>query len=116
MLRFDEVFGKKKNNKYKAVKVREDGHTFDSRAEYRRYLYLKGRQEKGEIKDLSIHTRYPLYVGNVLIGKLEDDFSYYDSISDSLVVEDVKGLDTQLSAWKRKHFKAQYGKEVVVVK
>jgi hypothetical protein len=32
------------------------------------------------------------------------------------VVEDVKGLDLPLGRWKRKHFEAQYGQPVRVIR
>ena len=43
-----------KRNKYNAIKVKDDGMTFDSKREHARYLYNKQRLKDGEISDLEI--------------------------------------------------------------
>ena len=46
------------NSKYGAAKAKVDGHTFDSRYEAERYLYLKDRQKRGEISGLRTQVKF----------------------------------------------------------
>jgi hypothetical protein len=96
----------KKKNKFHNKIVKEDGKTFDSKAEYKRYKELQVKEKTGEISDLKCHTRWPLEVNGIIIGKYESDFDYMEN--GFRVVEDVKGKQTPLSALKFKHAKAQY--------
>lgn len=112
-----------KPRKYRNVPTKLDGVRFDSKAEARRYAWLamSTRGVTPTIIKLKVHPRFPLFVGTRLIGSYEADFSYtyidHDG-KDELVIEDVKGgdRDTALSAWKRRHFEAQYGIAVTVVR
>jgi hypothetical protein len=112
----------KKKNKYGAVKVKQDGITFDSKAENGRYNTLLGRQSCGVISGLKTHVRYPLVAPAMgfgeekLVGYYEVDFEYVLVSKRKLISEDYKGHDTAISKWKRKHFAAQYGREVRIVK
>jgi len=83
------------------------------------------------IDDLQVHPRYPLLAelttGTVagewkalegerpLVGYYEADFSYRNKFG-ARVVEDVKGVVTPLAHWKLRHFKAQYGFDVQIVR
>lgn len=84
---------RKKKNKFNAVKVKDDGITFDSKKEHARYLTLKQQLNSGYITDLQVH---PKYVFKEVIndkGKpytYKPDFSYFNRITNKLVVEDVK--------------------------
>lgn len=49
------------------------------------------------------------------MGLYRADFTYYDLTANEWLVEDVKGYDTRMSRWKRKHVAAQYGIEVRIV-
>ncbi len=76
-------------NKYHARKASEDGYTFDSQAEWRRYRELKLMQAAGAIRDLDVHPSWPLVVNGWRIGRYTADFSYLIGTR-GLVVEDVK--------------------------
>lgn len=93
-------------------------HSFDSRAEARRYDALRLKQNARLISDLRVHPRYELFVKGDLIGRYVADFSYLTP-GEGVVIEDVKGAratDTALSRWKRKHLEAQAGIPVTVVR
>lgn len=113
----------------KAKKVQADGITFDSGAEYNRYLELKWLEKAGEIRDLEVHTRTPLMCGDTPIkirskgvpnGRqcfYTDDFRYKERDGDGwvTVVEDVKGFDTPQARLRRAIFEAQTGILVRVI-
>jgi len=95
-------------SKYNARRVRADGHTFDSRAEYRRYCELVLLERAGAIRDLRVHPRYELlpkadglravhYIG---------DFEYREG--DVVVCEDVKGVKTPVFRLKANLFRRVY--------
>lgn len=91
---------------------------FDSRAEARHYDMLRLTQAAGEISDLKVHPRFPLYIQGALLGEMEADFSFVVP-SEGMKIQDIKGgkaTDTPLSKWKRKHFTAQTGIPVEVVR
>jgi hypothetical protein len=91
-------------NKYGNKRVKADGHTFDSQAEYRRYRELKLLVRAGEIIDLEVHPKYLLseggrdqYTGKKIRQRIyEADFSYMDAHTGQFCAEDVKGASTQL--------------------
>ena len=87
-------------NKYGARKVHADGHTFDSRAEHRRWCELKLLQQAGEIHGLQAHPIFNLLAhtetGPKSIGKYTPDFVYMRG--NVRVVEDVKGANSQKGA------------------
>lgn len=103
-----------KRSKYFAKKVSLDGHQFDSKREAAVYGQLKLLERAGKISDLVVHLRYDLYVNHAKIGAYESDFVFMEDGKKKIV--DVKGLDTALSRWKRKHVAAQYGVEVEIWK
>lgn len=109
-----------KRSKYFAKKVKLDGITFDSKREAAVYQQLKVLERTKKISDLVVHHRFELFApgnGGVLgekVGEYEADFLFTEN--GELKVVDVKGFDTPLSAWKRKHLKAQDGIEVEVWK
>ena len=105
----------KRRGKYNNRTVDADGHTFDSQAEYRRYCDLKLLQQAGEIRDLRVHTRWELLAAFRLKDgtwqraiTYEDDFNYVEVDTDAFVVEDVKGVRTQVFRLKEKLFRANY--------
>jgi hypothetical protein len=90
--------------KYGNTRVVEDGYTFDSKAEFRRYQELKLLEKAGEIYNLQVHVPFPLVVEGILVCTYEADFVYQlpsGSLGD-LVVEDVKGYRTDLYRLKKK--------------
>lgn len=102
--------------KYRAKPVVIDNIRFDSTAEGTRYMALKMLLRAGEIRDLETHKRYDLHVRNVKIGYYEADFVYYDMRKGREIIEDVKGYRTDMYRWKKRHFEAEYGREITEVK
>lgn len=110
--------GQKYNNK----KVRlEDGAVFDSRAEYRHWLYLQKLEAAGEIDHLRRQVTYELAPAVVLDGRKKPalryvaDFVYRDS-RQRTVVADVKGVSTPVWRIKRHLMAAVHGIDVVEVR
>lgn len=114
---------KPKRSKYNNKRVKADGHTFDSQAEHKRYVVLKMLQRAGKISELEVHPKFDLHAWRAIpvkIGFYEADFQYRkppakpwaDSI---LVVEDVKGVETDLFKWKRKHVEIEYSITVTLI-
>lgn len=77
----------------KTKKHQEDGHTFDSKAEHRRYGELKLLLRAGEISELQCHPRYILEVNSKRVTSYKPDFEYIDH--GKRVVEDVKPFKKQ---------------------
>jgi hypothetical protein len=100
--------------KYHAIRTQLDGYTFDSKAEAKRYAELRLLERAGEIRNLTVHPRYPLEVNEVRICVYVGDFSYNLRIYDPRVgtawwkamVEDVKGVKTPAYRLKKKLFEA----------
>jgi len=104
----------KRKNKYNAKKVKADGYTFDSQAEYRRYLELKQLFDAGVIGSLEVHPKYSLLApftdsfGVKHPGiTYEADFCYYDE-DGQFIAEDVKGVKTAVFKLKRQLFCEQH--------
>lgn len=110
----------KKPNKHGAVPKTVDGHQFPSTKEANRYLILKQKLQFGQIKNLKLQARFPLYAYNEKsqqkfeIGKYIADFSY-NELSGEFVVEDAKGRMLDKARWKIKHFELQEGIKVRIV-
>ena len=104
-------------NKYKNKKVKVSGITFDSRKEARRYGELKYMLKAGKIKDLKRQVKYILIpsqrnANNRVIERecaYIADFVYTDTETGEMVVEDVKGLRTDVYKIKRKLMLERYG-------
>lgn len=112
-------------NKYHAQKVTVDGITFDSRAEARRYAYLRHLERQGKITDLKLQVPFEVIPaqrepdrrapkGGIKRGRLIErkavyiaDFAYYRA--GEYVVEDVKGRRTKDFVLKRKLMLHVYG-------
>jgi hypothetical protein len=105
-------------NKYKNVKTKIDGYTFDSKREADRYIDLKLRFRAGQITDLELQPVYPITVNGFRICKVKPDFRYKDKRSGKIIVEDVKSAMTRkLPTYrlKAKLLKACYDIDVVEV-
>ena len=108
-----------KTSKYNAKKVTLDGHRFDSRREARRYEELKALEAAGKIAQLELQPRFELQAGfryrGEAVRKIEyvADFKYLDYERGGIVVEDVKGMRTDVYRLKRKLFLAKYGDSVI---
>lgn len=104
-------------HKYNAKKTTVDGITFDSRKEAERYKELKELERVGKIDRLELQPRFVLmdsfrYEGKA-VRKIEyvADFLYRDISTLELVVEDVKGVKTDVYKLKKKLFLKHYGNE-----
>ena len=93
-------------SKYSAKRIDFDGFLFDSLAECRRYRELKLLEQAGLITGLIVHPSFILQPPFKHHGRserairYEADFSYFEKGAE--VVEDVKGVRTQLFEVKRK--------------
>lgn len=105
-------------SKYRARKTTVDGITFDSRREADRYLALKGMEEDGSIEGLRRQVRYELVPAFDVDGKhyrpvfYVADFVYVDKETGEEVVEDVKGVRTDVYRLKSKLFARRYGMNI----
>lgn len=107
-----------KQNKYKNKKVAYDGLTFDSQKEWRRYVFLKQLVKENKINSLSTQVPFEIIVNKKNICKYISDFTYYDSISGKLIVEDVKSeMTRKLSTYrlKKRLVEAIHGIEIIEV-
>lgn len=99
-------------SKYFNQKTTIDGYKFDSKAEGRRYKELKILEKTGIIKNLELQPRYLLQnsfkKGKKTHRKIEyvADFRYIEK--GKIVVEDVKGKETDVFKIKRKLFEYKY--------
>lgn len=99
-----------KYNKYGNKKVTIDNITFDSKKEARRYNELKLMEKAGSITNLALQPKFLLQDKfkhrNKTYRKIEyiADFSYVRVEDDVLVIEDVKGLKTDVYRLKEKLF------------
>ena len=101
--------------KYHNKKVAKDGRTFDSKHEAGRYTELKLLHRAGEITDLRCQVKFLLIPAQYDDGKCIErsciyiaDFTYRDKEGD-LVVEDAKGLKTDVYRIKKKLMLQNYG-------
>ena len=100
-------------SKYHAKKTVVDDIAFDSRKEADRYLVLKGMEEDGAIEDLRRQVRYELVPAFDVDGRhyrpvyYVADFVYVEDGKE--VVEDVKGMRTDVYKLKSKLFARRYG-------
>lgn len=103
-------------NKYRNQPTVVDGHRFDSRKEAARYQQLLLMQRAGVIEGLRLQVPY------VLIDKSKHglairyiaDFVYFDRERKQTVIEDVKGVRTDVYLLK-KRLMAEQGYEIVEV-
>jgi len=117
-------------HKYGAVATVVEGIRFASKAEARRYAELKLLDKAGDIRNLKLQPRFVL-MAPVIRGGLKDinrgvfervspigeyraDFSYEEQLGPvwRLIIEDVKGVRTQMYIWKKRHFERQYDIEI----
>jgi hypothetical protein len=94
------------------------GRRFDSKREAERFWSLRMELEQKRISDLEPQKQYPLHVVDHagvrhVIGRYIADFAY--TRAGKSVVEDAKGVRTELYKWKKKHVEAEYGVVVVEV-
>lgn len=122
------IVGAVRRPKYGNKKIKADGYTFDSIAEFKHYEKLRLLEKAHVIADLKIKPRFHIEIGgkpvllrsprypNGRVLTYEADFSYVNTNTQVRVVEDVKGKDTRVSAIKRALVEAIYDIRVEVVK
>lgn len=99
-------------NKYRNKKVIVDGEEFDSKKEGNRYKELKLLLKAGKISNLELQPRFLLQDGFKKNGrtfrKIEyiADFKYIEN--GKTIVEDVKGMQTDVFKIKHKIFEKVY--------
>lgn len=101
-----------RRNKFNNIKTVVDGIKFDSKAEAARWVELKLLEKAGAIKDLERQVECPLEVNGELVCNYLADFEYYEKTPIGkwkLVVEDLKGYQTDVFKLKAKLFRAVYG-------
>ena len=107
-------------NKYHSKKTTIDSITFDSRAEAQRYAELKMLQKCGAIRDLRLQPTYLLQEGFKKNGKTyrkieyKADFEYFDIQQGKVIVEDVKGIKTEVYKLKKKLFEYKYPELTII--
>ena len=97
------MYGRRFGAKYGNTKVNVDGMHFDSKREAARWQELRLLERAGEISDLRRQVRYelvPKLPGERPVDYIAD-FVYRDKNGNE-VVEDVKGVRTQVYIIKRK--------------
>lgn len=103
-------------SKYHAKRTSVDGITFDSKREADRYLVLKSMEEDGAIEDLRRQVRYELVPSFDVDGRHYRPVSYVADfvyvVDGEEVVEDVKGMRTDVYTLKSKLFARRYGKAI----
>ena len=110
---------KKGKSKYFAKKTEYDGIVFDSKLEAARYKILKRYQEAGEITDLEVQVDFPCVITvegeDKKICSYVADFRY--KRDGEVVVEDTKGIITQVFTLKKKLVEALYtGLKILIIK
>jgi hypothetical protein len=105
----------RRRSKYGNVKVEADGYTFDSKAEYRRYQELKLLDKAKDIFYLQVHPEWNIIINGEQVCRYKADFSYQDARRNQ-IVEDVKGVKTQVYQLKKKLMKVVLGIDIVEVK
>ena len=99
-------------NKYRNKKIQIDMYVFDSIAESRRYKELALLQQAGKITELQLQPKFLLQESFRKNGKTYRkieyiaDFMYEEN--NKIIVEDVKGKETEVFKLKRKLFEKKY--------
>lgn len=100
--------------KYRNKKTVVDGITFDSRAEARKWVDLKGLLAAGAISMLRRQVSFRLEVNRVLVARYRADFVF---VRDGrLVVLDVKGVSTPVYRLKKRLMLACHNIEITETK
>lgn len=101
-----------KKSKYYAEKTEVDGIKFDSAKESKRYANLKLLERAGVIENLKLQPRFLLQEGFTYNGHKERKIEYVADFqyerNGQTIVEDVKGMKTEVYKLKRKLFLYKY--------
>ena len=101
-------------NKYKNKKTQVDMYVFDSALEAKRYKQLALLEKAGEIKNLQLQVKFELQEAFSKNKKYfraityRADFMYFDNRSRQIIVEDTKGMKTDVFKIKQKLFEYKY--------
>ena len=98
--------------KYRNTPVTVEGVRYASKKEAKRAAELRLLERHGKISDLRFQPRFPLIVNGDLVATYVGDMSYVEN--NRLVVEDVKGILTDVFKLKAKLFRAIHGFEITV--
>jgi len=93
-----------KCSKYKNCPTFVDNIRFASKREAHRYQILKLLQKSGDIRGLELQPRFDFPTGFFY----KADFKYWDMKEHKLIVEDVKGMKTDVFILKEKCFRYFY--------
>jgi len=107
---------KNKKNKYGAKKITVDGVTYDSQGEYRRECELRLQEKAKIITNLKRQVRFSFNVNDVHVCDYIADWTYTIIKSNTAVVEDFKGVESDTFKIKKKLMKACHGIDVWVNK
>lgn len=105
-------------NKYRNTPTIVDGIRFASKREAKRYQELRLLERAGEISALQLQPRFPIIAEGIPICTYIGDFSYWTSgknEAQKFIVEDSKGVRTDLYRIKRKLVKALYKLDITEV-
>ena len=109
-----------KKTKYNNKITELDGIKFHSRKESMRYGQLKLYEKGGLISDLRLQVSYELIPKLVINGKTERaikyiaDFVYFDTVHKVEIVEDVKGMITDIFKIKYRLMKVLHGIDIKI--
>jgi gp72 family protein len=99
-------------SKYRAKKTEIDGIKFDSKKEAKRYIALRELEKKGNIEKLMLQPRFLLQEGFRKNGKAYRKIEYVADFmyeqDGKLIIEDVKGIKTDVYKLKQKLFEKKY--------
>ncbi len=96
-------------SKYRNRICEYNGNKFDSKKELDRYLELLILERAGEIKYIELQPCFRIEINGKLICKYYADFRYFDVKKNRYIVEDVKGMRTDVYRIKKKLVEAQLG-------
>lgn len=102
----------KRKNKYNNKQIKVNGILYHSKNEYARECILRTQQKAGIIKDLKRQIEFSLDVDGVHICNYVADWSYTVTKGNIPVVEDFKGVITDVFRIKSNLMKACHGIEV----
>lgn len=90
-------------------------HYFPSMAERERFARLRFLERAGEITQLRLQPAFPIVVNAKKVMTYKADFEY-QTREGKRVIEDVKGIETDVFKLKRKLVEAFYGLTLTIVK
>jgi hypothetical protein len=99
--------GTKRSTKFNSTRCTDNfGRSFQSILERDRSNQLRIYQTLGSISGLQWQVHFPLFVNATKIGDYVADFVYLDA-KGGRIIEDAKGVLTDICRWKLAHMAAQ---------